>query len=147
MFLNKFYHCFLAFSMPHKVKKLAVVGPRDSQKTPWSNVFHRLISSESIASLTNESRFSASMITNDTQLVLVDECSVANIDSALAKFILQGGWMVSAVKHGVPRTICNNSPFYITANEVPYFGKEDENVRIDIFNTESLSETLPGIDR
>ena len=88
-FLNKFYQCLLAFQMPHKVRKLVVVGPKDSGKTSWSNIFHRVIPPGYVASLTKEKQFSAAMIKNDTQLVL-------------------------AVKHGLPRTVLNNSPYYIT---------------------------------
>lgn len=148
-FLNKFYQCLLASKMPHKVKKLVVVGPKDSGKTSWSNIFHRIIPPGYIASITNERQFSASMVTNETQLVLVDEWSASTMQSDLAKTILQGGWMVTAVKHGSPRTVLNNSPYYITTNHVPDFGTDDENVerRIQIFNTQSLPETLPGIDR
>ena len=65
------------------------------------------------------------------------------------KSILQSGWMVSAVKLGNPRTVLNNSPYYITTNLVPDVGNEDENVRRrnDIFNTESLPRPRPGINR
>ena len=59
--------------MPHKVKKLVVAGPKDSGKTSWLNIFHRIIPSAAIASLTKEKQFSAAMITNKTQLVIVDE--------------------------------------------------------------------------
>ncbi|XP_028403921.1 uncharacterized protein LOC114526506 [Dendronephthya gigantea] len=149
-FLNKLYQCLLAFSMPHKVRKLVVVGPKDSGKTSWSNIFHRVIPASYIASLTNERQFSAAMINNETQLVVVDEWSASTMQSDLAKCILQGGWMVTAVKHGLPKTVLNNSPFYITTNNLPNFGKEeDENVqrRIEIFTTTSLPQTLPGIDK
>ena len=148
-FLNKFYQCLLAFSVPHKVRKLVVAGPRDSGKTSWATIFHRLIPADSIASLTNEKQFSASMLDNHTQLVLVDEWCAVNMDSDLAKCILQGGWMVTAVKHGLPRRIVNNSPFYITTNDLPDFVKDDENVkrRIQVFDTTSLPRTLPGVDR
>ena len=74
-FLNKFYQCFLASKMPHKVRKLVVVGPRDSGKTSWADVFHRVVPRECIASVTNEGQFSAAMIREDTQLVVVDEWS------------------------------------------------------------------------
>ena len=55
--------------------------------------------------------------------------------------------MVTSVKHGVPRQVNNNSPFYITTNHVPDFGNEDENVkrRIAIFNT-SLPEAISGMN-
>ena len=86
-FLNKFYQCFLAFNMPYKVKKLVVVGPKDSGKTLWSNIFHRLIPANYIASLTNDRLFYAAMITNKTQLVIVDEWSATRMESDLAKCI------------------------------------------------------------
>ena len=57
--------------------------------------------------------------------------------------------MVTAVKHGEPRRVMNNSPYYITTNHVPDFRDENENVerRIQVFNTTSLPSTTPGIDR
>ena len=148
-FLNKFYQCLLAKKMPQKTKKLVVAGPRDSGKTSWANVFHRIVPPECIASVTNEGQFSAAMMTQTTQLVIIDEWSRSRMQSDLAKILLQGGWMVTSVKHGVPRQVNNNSPFYITTNHVPDFGNEDENVkrRIAIFNTTSLPEAISGIDR
>ena len=112
-------------------------------------VFHRLILPGRIASITKEKQFSAAMIDKDTQLVFVDEWSRTTLDTDLAKTILQGGWMVTAVKHGVPRTIMNNSPFYITTNEVPDFGDDDDNVnrRIAIFETTTLPTTIKGADK
>ena len=65
-FLNKFYQCLLASRMPHKVSKFVVVGPRDSGKTSWANVFYHVVPSEFIASITNERQFSAAMIKDDT---------------------------------------------------------------------------------
>ena len=43
----------------------------------------------------------------------------------------------------------NNSPYYITTNQVPDFGDEDENVRrrIEIFTTQSLPNPEPGMNR
>ena len=148
-FLNKLYQCLFASQMPQKVRKLVVAGPKDSGKTSWASIFHRIIPPGYIASITNEQQFSASMITNDTQLVFVDEWSENTLQSDLAKTILQGGWMVSAVKHGPAKCIMNNSPYYITTNLVPDFGREDENVkrRIAVFTTTSLPKTLAGVDR
>ena len=148
-FLNKFYQCLLASKMPHKVRKLVVVGPRDSGKTSWANVFHRVVPRECIASVTNEGQFSAAMIREDTQLVIEDEWSSQMMTSHLAKTILQGGWMVTAIKHGEPRQVLNNSPYYITSNNVPDFGDQDQNVarRIQIFTTKSLPSTTTGMDK
>ena len=148
-FLNKFYQCFLAYKIPQKTRKLVVTGPRDSGKTSWASIFRRIIPEEYIASITNERQFSASMITNDTQLVLIDEWSTNTMTSDLAKTVLQGGWMVTAVKHSQPRCLNYHSPFYITTNNVPDFGTENENVerRIHIFTTSSLPTPTSGIDQ
>ena len=72
-FLNKFYQCLLTNKMPQKTRKLVVAGPRDSGKTSWANVFHWIVPPECIASVTNEGQFSAAMITQTTQLVIIDE--------------------------------------------------------------------------
>ena len=148
-FLNKFYQCLLAHKMPQKTRKLVVSGPRDSGKTSWAYVFHRIIPPQYIASVTNERQFSASMINDDTQLVMIDEWSASTMSSDLAKTILQGGWMITAVKHAAPRHVNCHSPFYITTNTVPDFHEENENVerRIEIFTTSSLSTITPGIDQ
>ena len=57
--------------------------------------------------------------------------------------------MVKSVKHQTGRCIINNSPFYITTNDVPNFGNGDENVkrRIITFETKSLPETRTGTDK
>ena len=146
-FLNKFYQRLLASSLLHKVRKLVVVGPKDSGKTNWANVFHRVVPAECIASITSERQFSAAMIKEDTQLVIVDEWSLQLMTSHLAKAILQGGWTVTAVKHGEPTQVLNNSPYYITSNNLPDFADEHENVerRIQIFTTKSLPSTTTGM--
>ena len=68
-FLNKFYQCLLAGRMPHKVRKLLVYGPKDSEKSSWFQVFLGLIPIQYVASITQEKQFSTSMIKQDTQIV------------------------------------------------------------------------------
>ena len=43
--------------------------------------------------------------------------------------------MITAVKHGQPKRVMNNSPYYITTNTLPDFDDEDENVhrRIQVY--------------
>ena len=129
-----------------KTRKLVVAGPCDSGKTSWAYVFHRIIPPQYIASITNEGQFSAAMINNDTQLIIIDKWSASTMTCDLAKTILQGGWMVSAVKLTPPKQINCHSPFYITTNKVPDFRDENENVerRIHVFNTSSLSTFPPS---
>ena len=83
------------------------------------------------------------MINDHTQIVLLDEWSENTLQADLAKTVLQGRYMVTAVKHGKTRTIINRCPFYITTNQVLKFGAGDVNVkrRIVVFETKSLSKT------
>jgi hypothetical protein len=145
--LNKFYQCLVACRMPQKIRKLVFVGPKDSGKTSWAAIFHRIIPADKIVSVTSEGQFSASMIREDTQLIAIDEWS--SMAPALAKTLLQGGWMVGAVKHKEPRSFYNNSPFYITTNQLPNFGEENENVyrRTQVFRTRALPVPTPGADQ
>jgi energy-coupling factor transporter ATP-binding protein EcfA2 len=109
--LNKLYQCLEADRIPRKIRKLVVVGPRDSGKTSWAAIFRRIIPLDKIASITYENQFSTAMINDETQIVIIDEWS--EMKPNLAKSLLQGGWMVGAVKHKSPRFINNNSPFYL----------------------------------
>ncbi len=148
--LNKFNQCFVGCRMPHKIRKLVVSRPKDSGKTSWACicVFHRIIPSDRIASITKEGKFSASMINDATELVIIGDWCGAMMQSDLAKTLLQGGWLVTALKHQQPKCVWNNSPFYIITNHVPDFGEESENVerRITVFETKSLATTTPGVD-
>ena len=125
-----------------------MAGPKDSGKMSWASISHRIITPGKIASIMPERQFSASMIDDKTQLVFVDEWSESTLESDLTKTILQGGWMVTAMKHSLPGVVMNNSPFYITANKVQHFGDDNDNVkrRIEVFETRSLPHCIPGVD-
>ena len=148
-FLNKLYQCLIADKMPQKVRKLVAAGPKDSGKTSWAAIFHRLVPAEAIATTTKERQFSAAMINKTTQLVIIDEWSASTMESDLAKILLQGGWMATAVKHAQPRCFFNTCPFYITTNNVPDFGEEQENIerRLAIFQTRSLVDVTVRADK
>ena len=83
------------------------------------------------------------MINDDTQIVLLDEWSESTLQADLVKTVLQGGYMVTAVKHGEARLIINRCSFCITTNQVPKFGSDDVNVkrRIVVLETKSLPKT------
>ena len=111
-FLNKYYQCLMAHRMPHKILKLVVWGPKDSGKTSWVNVFLGLIPMKFIASITNEKQFSAAMISDETQLVFLDEWPETTLQSDMAKTVLQSGLMVKSVKYQTGKRIINNCPFH-----------------------------------
>ena len=92
-FLNKFYQYLMAHRMAHKTRKLVVYGPKDSGKTSWFHVFLGVIPMKFIASITSEKQFAASMITNDSQLIFLDEWSEHILQSDMARTVLQGGFM------------------------------------------------------
>ena len=89
--------------MPQKVKKLVVMGTKDSGKTTWASVFLSIIRRKFIASITQENQFSCAMIGEDTQIIFLDEWAERTLQSDMAKLVLKGGYMVSAVKHGKPK--------------------------------------------
>ena len=126
-FINKFYQCLLAHKIPQKTRKLVVAGPRDSGKTLWARILQRIVPAQYIASITNERQFSAAMIKEDTQLIIIDDWCGSTMTADLAKTILQGGWLATAVKHTQPRHVTCHSPFYITTNAVPDFDEDNAN--------------------
>ena len=145
-FLNKFYQCLLAHRME---LKLVVHGPKDSGKSSWVNILMGVIPMERIATITEERQFSASMITEDIELTIVDEWSESTLRGDQAKTILQGGLTAISRKHTSAKLVENKSPFYITMNILPNFGAEDENVqqRIYCFQTVSLSMPILGAEK
>ena len=117
-FLNKFYQCLTAGKMPHKVRKLVVTGPKDSEKTTWASVFLGIIPLKFVASITQEAQFSLSMINEDTQLVFLDEWSGRTLASDMAKVVLKVVlWYISdtghtawkASKHGKSHSILHHN--------------------------------------
>ena len=74
-----------------------------------------------ITSITNEKQFSVAMISDETQLVFLDEWSETTLQSDMAKTVLQSGLMVKSVKYQTGKCIINNGPFYLTTNHVPNF--------------------------
>ena len=133
-FMNKFYECLMAGRMPDKIRKLLLCGPKDSGKTSWVQVLFGIIPLTKVAAITQEKQFSAAMMNEHTELLFLDEWSENTLQ---AKVILQGGYMVTCIKHQSPKTLVNKPPFYITTNDIPMFGSEDENVkrRVEMFET------------
>ena len=121
-FLSKFYECLMAGKMPHKTRKLILCGRKDSGKTSWVQLLLGVIPLRNVATITQEKQFSAAMMGEDTELVFLDEWSENTLQADLAKIVLQGGYMVTCVKHQPPKTMINNTPFYIKTNELPNFG-------------------------
>ena len=139
-FLNKFYQCLLCHQLPHKVRKLVVVGEGDSGKSSWVRVLFGLIDHSKRAVLTKEQHFGASMIKDDTELLFVDEWNVKMMTSDLLKTLLQGGYFAQSVKHQSPQMQEMNAGVYLTCNNLPDFGIEQRNVdrRLAIYHTKEL---------
>lgn len=145
-FLNKFYQCFLCQQLIHKVRKLVVVGEKDSGKTSWANVLLGLIPETKVAVLTKEKVFGSSMIKDDTELLFIDEWNADMMSSDLVKTLLQGGNFAQSIKHKLPKWQAMNVGVFITCNQLPSFEEEDENVRrrLAIYTTKTLRETSKG---
>ena len=131
------------FSVSAQATKTLCCWRKDSGKTTLASVFLGICPLRFVVSITKEKQFSAAMINDDTQIVLLDEWSENTLQADLARTVLQGEYMATAVKHGEARTIFNRCPFYITTNQVTKFGADNVNVkrRIVVFETKSLPKT------
>ena len=79
----------MAGRMPHKCPKLVVAGPEGSGKTTWLSVLTGVISPRYIATVMKEKQVLMQMISEDTQLVFIDEWSPDMLQSDAAKVTLQ----------------------------------------------------------
>ena len=132
--------------MLHRVFQSEAGSP--SRPRTWANVFLVIIPLRFVTSITREKQLRASMPSDDTQIILLDEWAEDKLQSNVAKVVLHGGFMVSAVNHSDPKIVMSSCPFYILMFHVPYFGEnEDENVkkRLKIFDTRALKKTSPNI--
>ena len=93
-----------------------------------------------VEATTQEKQFSAARMNEHTELVILDEWSENTLQADLAKVVIQGGYMVTCVKHQSPETLVNKAPFHRTTNDLPRFGSEDENVkrRVEVLETKAL---------
>ena len=141
-FANKFYQCFLCCQLPHKVRKLVVVGDKDSGKTTWVKVFFGLMQRQKIAVLTKEENFGAQMIQDDTELLWTDEWKKEMISDDLLKTMLQGGYFAQSIKHASPKMQNMQAGVYVTCNNIPDYGAEQVNIerRLYICDTKELEE-------
>ena len=127
-FANKFYQCFLCCQLPHKVRKLVVVGDKDSGKTTWVKVFFGLMQRQKIAVLTKEENFGAQIIQDDTELLWIDEWKKEMISDDLLKTMLQGGYFAQSIKHASPKMQNMQAGVYVTCNNIPDYGAEQVNI-------------------
>ena len=148
-FLNKYYQCFNSGKISAQMSQACGCWPKGFRKIhlgfcPFINNTFQVYCIDN-----KKKAFSTAMINSDTQLVFLDEWSPEHLQSDTAKLLLQGGVMISAVKYEKARTFINNSAFYITTNNVPNFGKdEDANVkrRLKIFETKSIQNPSSKIE-
>ena len=89
-FYKKYYQLLMHGQFPHKETKLCLVGPADSGKTSWFGCFQGIIPSKYIAGVMNDGRFSAALINNNTQIVMMDEWTPDSLSCEDAKRVLQG---------------------------------------------------------
>ncbi|XP_066925365.1 uncharacterized protein [Clytia hemisphaerica] len=142
-FIVKFYQCLLAFQLPQKTTKLALVGPKNSGKTSFVNVVRGLTHPEFIASLSKEKIFGMSMINSDTQFIFIDELSSEIMAGDQAKILLQGGPITVPRKHEEPEIVDNQAGIFVTCNAKPNYGDDQRNVedRLNYMDTVPLAVT------
>ncbi|XP_066925534.1 uncharacterized protein [Clytia hemisphaerica] len=99
----------------------------------------------------NDGKFSASMLTDNTQVVLMDEWTPECLGCDDAKRILQGGLLFLPQKHKQGNRIRYNSGFFLTTNEMPDFVNDIDNqaiaTRLEVFNCDSLPKKDKKVTR
>ncbi|XP_066932806.1 uncharacterized protein [Clytia hemisphaerica] len=100
---HRIYQCLLCFQLPDKTRKLTLIGKIDSGKTSIMNFFSALIPEEKISILTKETTFGLSMITDDTELLYVDEWTREMTPPDIAKMLFQNGRFPQAIKFKSPK--------------------------------------------
>ncbi|XP_066929136.1 uncharacterized protein [Clytia hemisphaerica] len=149
-FYKKYYQLLVHKQFPHKETKLCLVGPADSAKTSWFSPFKGIIPARYIAGVMNDGRFSAALIDDQTQIVMMDEWTPDSLSCEDAKRVLQGGMNFLPQKHKEGLRVNYNSGFFITTNVYPDFGNEIDNEairkRLDVFQTSSLKRKDPSVE-
>ena len=138
-YLLKWYQLSMHHRNFMKQKRLMVWGPKNCGKSTM--IIPILKITEKVASITMEPQFGTSLISGDTQLCFVDEFTEKHLEPWKAKQLLQGGFNCVAVKNKDPRlTLNQRCQFFFTAQQEPYWGEEDDNVkeRLKIFHMSQL---------
>ena len=141
-FLNKFYQCLLVHQLPHKTRKLVLVGDSDSGKSSLVNILFGIIPQSKIAIVTKESNFGLSMIGEDTELLYIDEWCTEMMAADTVKTLFQGGAFPQSIKHRTPKMQCMKAGVFVTCNSLPNFNQDQKNVerRLAFYETSELSQ-------
>ena len=112
------YQLLLAHQHPFKARKILCQGPSNSGKSVWIIPIMEVMDEENIASLTREGKFSAGLLTKETEMIVVDEFTHDSINIDELKGICQGGWLFVPQKHSKAEKIVYASGIYMTCNKV-----------------------------
>ena len=136
--LNMLYQCLVAYRMPEKVRKLVLLGPKNSGKISWSAIFRRIMPVDKIVSVTTGGQFSAGMIRNETELVIVDKLS--SMAPRTIRTLLEQGCVPDQ-----PQVLLD-CPFYITTNRLTNYGDQNHRAyrKCRVYRTRALPSPTPG---
>ena len=135
--LNKLYRCLVAYRMPQKVRKLVVLGPKNSGKTSWSAIFCRIMPVDKIVSVATGGQFSAGMIRKETELFIANHLSAMTPRTIRA--VLEQGC-------DPDKEVLFDCPFYIATNRLTNYGDENHRIykRCSVYQTKALPSPTPG---
>jgi len=69
------YQLLFHRKFPFKTEKILVAGPSNCGKTSWFSPFYGIIDREGIATFTREGKFAAHLLSEDTEVIFIDEWS------------------------------------------------------------------------
>ena len=95
------------FSISAQATKTRCCWRKDSGKTTLVSVFLGICPLRFVVSITKKKAVLAAMINDNIQIALLDAWFEDTMQADLSRTVLQGEYMVTAVKHGEARTIIN----------------------------------------
>ena len=110
----------------HKDKVPCLVGQTNSGKTSLFMPILGIIHHSNVATITKQRVFNKAMISNNTEVIFIDEATESTMDIDDWKVLTQGGYAAYDVKYQTAKSFINRCPMIITAQRKLRFKPEDQ---------------------
>ena len=110
---------------------------------------HHCTSLFSLASATREKQFAAHLISDETEIIFLDEWTSDSLNAEDAKKVLQGGLQILPQKNRDAARLYYKSGILITTNDLPNFGEGPDGraiaARLDVFHMRPLPKVRKSV--
>ena len=124
-----------------------LIGAADSGKTSLFAPILKIVPPTKIARVTKQRAFNRAMITNDTEVIFIDEAHMKLMDGNGWKILTQGGWTAHDVKFSTARGFVNKCPMFVGCQEELQFDDHDVegmNTRLNKYFFQPLPQKDPS---